>query len=317
MVNAMKKVILLFFSLLVLTAGGVVFFYYYNLQPAGNGDEVIFVVNKGESTKSIGQRLQKQGLIKNYYAFLAYLQLTGQVGKLQAGSFRLSPQSSVPDLTEELRKGRIDVWVTFIEGQRREEYAEIINQELNLPVDEFLDLTKNKEGRLFPDSYLFPTDVVVPQVIKKMDDNFKSKWEKLDNQTNFSQDEILVLASLVEREVKTDEDREIVAGILVKRLENDWPLQVDASVQYAKGGADNWWPKVSGADLRTIDSPYNTYMYKGLPPTPICNPSLESIKAVIGYRPTDYWYYLSDHQGKVYYARTLDEQNVNIGKYLN
>ncbi len=312
----MKKLILLFFPLLVLSLVGGFFYYQINLQPAGGEEEVVFVINRGDSSRSIAQRLKKQGLIKNEYVFLIYLQLTNQAKKLQAGSFRLSVNDSVPEIVNQLQYGRIDVWVTFIEGYRREQYAELLNEKMGLSIEEFLSLTEGKEGRLFPDSYLLPNDILVPQVIKKLTDNFQEKWSELDNQTGFSQNEVLILASLVEREVKLDKDRKIVSGILIKRLEDDWPLQVDASVQYVKGDADNWWPKISGSDLRDIDSPYNTYLYKGIPPAPICNPSLSSIKAVINFQPTDYWYYLSDQQGNIHYARSLEDHNANIKNYL-
>ncbi len=311
----MKRVFVVLFSLLVLL-GGAYFFYFANLQPVGGKEEKEFVVNRGESTKLIAQRLAKQGLIKNEYAFLAYLKLTGQVGKLQAGSFKLSTSQSVPDLVQELRQGRVDEWVTFAEGQRREQYAQLLNEKLGLSADEFLKLTRGKEGRLFPDSYLMPNDILVPQVVKKLTDNFQDKWETIDNKTNLTQNQILILASLVEREVKVDEDRRIVAGILVKRLNNDWPLQVDATVQYAKGNQQAWWPKVTGSDLKNIDSPYNTYLYKGLTPAPICNPSLSSIKAVVDYKTSDYWYYISDQKGEIHYAETVEEHNANIRRYL-
>ncbi len=285
---------------------------------------MVFVINRGESTRSIADRLERQGLIQNQLAFLAYLKLTNQVGKLQAGSFKLSPADSIPEIVKELQEGRVDIWVTFVEGQRREEYAQILNQKLNLSANEFIDLTRGKEGRLFPDSYLLPNDVVVAQVVKKLTDNFDKKWQEITNQTNLTENQIVILASLVEREAKTDQDRKVVAGILVKRLENDWPLQVDATVQYAKANvtcntkqaACKWWPKVTGSDLKTIDSPYNTYMYEGLPPTPICNPSLSSMTAVADYQSTDYWYYLSDSDGQMYYAETLEEHNQNISTYL-
>lgn len=289
------------------------------------GDKIKdFVVNRGESTRTIARRLEKQGLIRNKIVFLVYLRLSDQTGQLQAGSFKLSPNKSVPDLVEELKHGRVDIWITFIEGQRREEYAQLLDEKFDLPQEEFLRLTRGKEGQLFPDSYLLPTDVIVPQVVKQLTDNFEKKWQMVDNQTELSQNQVLILASLIEREVKTDQARPIVAGILIKRLRNDWPLQVDASVQYGKANVTcnkqhevcNWWPKVTKRDLKTIDSLYNTYIYKGLPPRPICNPSLDSIKAVVNYQPTDYWYYLSDKQGRMRYAKTVEEHNRNISKYL-
>jgi UPF0755 protein len=313
----MRKLLVVAFILLVLSGVGVVGYYLYSLKPVGGNQEKIFVVNRGEPTRSIASRLERQGLIRNDLAFLAYLRLNEKVGKIQAGSFKLSSGDSVSEIVADLQKGRIDEWITFVEGQRREEYADLLSENFNLPEEEFLSLTRGKEGRLFPDSYLLPTDVVVPQVVKKLTDNFQQKWQTVDNQTEMTENQVLILASLVEREAKTDQARKVVAGILYKRWQNDWPLQVDASVQYAKGNANDWWPAVTGQDLKITDSPYNTYLYKGLPPTPICNPSLSSIKAVVNYQVTDYWFYISDRSGKMHYAETIEEHNANIQKYLD
>lgn len=138
-------------------------------------------------------------------------------------------------------------------------------------------------------------------------------------------EEVLILASIVEREVKFNNDRPIVAGILLKRLEKNWPLQADATVQYAIASAKckgksakcgNWWPKnLTREDLK-IKSPYNTYLYPGLPPGPICNPGLAAIEAVLNPVGSEYWFYLSDEEGKMHYAKTAEEHEENISKYL-
>jgi UPF0755 protein len=328
----MKKVFVEVFFLLVLLVIGGSIFYYTNLQSVSEeskNEDVVFVINKGDTTKSIAKRLQSKGLIRDQNVFLLYLYLTNQIGKVQAGTFQLSKNFSVPHLVKELRQGRVDVLVTFVEGQRREEYGLVLEEKLGLSAKEFISLTTNREGELFPDSYLFPTDVVVGEVIKKLSENFEKKWQTLETDNELDRQKILILASLIEREVKLAEDRKIVSGILIKRLREGWPLQIDASVQYAKANNQckmvngqmlneecTWWPKVTGNDLKNIDSPYNTYIYKGLPPAPICNPSLASIKSVINYQDTEYWYYISDNQGKMRYAETLEEHNKNINRYL-
>lgn len=318
----MKKLILIFPFVLL---SAVCFFYWFNLQPVGGSQEQMFVINRGENTKSIAQRLEGQGFIRNQYVFLAFLKLTGQQGKLQAGSFRLSPRYSVDEIVKTLQSGKVDTWLTFLEGWRKEEFANEVEQELSMPGNEFLKLPEVKEGYLFPDSYLFPADYSVDKVAKKLTSTFDQKWSQLDlSDTDFGQDEIITLASLVEREANTDESREIIAGILIKRWQNNWPLQVDATVQYIKGTNScsigdvdcNWWPKVTGQDLKNYDSQYNTYKYEGLPPTPICSPSLASIKAVISPRQTDYWYYLTGDNGKMYYSVTIEEHNQNVQQQL-
>lgn len=318
----MKKFILL--AILILL-GAVCFFYWFNLQPVGGSQERMFVINRGETTRMIAQRLQEQEFIKNKYVFLAYLRLTNQQGKLQAGSFRLSPRYSVDEIVKVLQSGKIDTWVTFLEGWRKEEFAKKIQNDLGLSAEKFLQLNQVKEGYLFPDSYLFPTDYTVEQVAVKLINNFDKKISNLEfSKTSLSKNEVITLASLVEREANTDQGRKIVAGILIKRWQNDWPLQVDASVQYIKAKNNcsvtdmdcDWWPTVTKTDLDNYDSSYNTYKYKGIPPSPICSPSLASIQAVISPQETNYWYYITGKDGKMYYSETLEKHNQNVRQYL-
>jgi UPF0755 protein len=129
----------------------------------------------------------------------------------------------------------------------------------------------------------------------------------------------MVLASIVEREGRTDEDRPVIAGILLKRLNSDWPLQADATLQYALGYQafeKSWWKKALTVEDKKIRSPYNTYLNAGLPPAPISNPGLSSIRAVVYPTVSPYWYYLHDPQGRVHYATTLEEHEQNIASYL-
>jgi len=298
------------------------------LQPRGEGEEQVFVVNRGESVRSISQRLEQVGLIRNQWVFLAYLYFKNQLSQIQAGSFRLSPQNSVAEIVTQLRQGRLDQWLTVLEGWRREEIAREISKNFSLEPQAFLRASRGKEGYLFPDSYLIPIETSAEKIVKIMTDNFDKKWRSLAGQArqrNLTQHQVVVLASLVEREAKLEEDRALVAGILIKRWRAGWPLQVDATVQFVKAGrrcnfsekSCNWWPRVTKADLKTLDSPYNTYLNPGLPPGPICNPSLSALKAVVNYQDSDYWFYLSDAQGKIHFARTLEEHQRNIEKYID
>ncbi len=318
----MKRFLLL---ILLVLLGLVCFFYWSNLQPLGGSKEKTFVVNQGESTRTIAQRLESQGLIRNKYVFLAFLRLTNQHGRLQAGSFKLSSRYSVAEIIKVLQSGMVDTWVTFLEGWRKEQFAQKLEQETGLSASDFLHLPQVQEGYLFPDSYLFPVDYSVEKAANKLTNTFNQKWQGLDlSPTNLSQNEIITFASLVEREANSEEGRRIIAGILIKRWQSDWPLQVDATVQYLKATSQcsvsddqcNWWPKVTKQDLDSFDSPYNTYKYKGLPPTPICNPSLDAIQAVVSPRKTNYWYYLTGKDGKMYYSQELEEHNQKVQRYL-
>lgn len=283
----------------------------------------IFVIKKGESLGQIAQKLESQGLIRSSFFFQIEAARLRIVRKIQAGDFRLNPGMAPCQIGQELTFGTLDHWITIIEGLRREEIAEKLEAELSgedseFSKVEFLKKTVHLEGRLFPDTYLIPKNATAERIISIMTSNFEKKTAGALGK------EDLILASLIEREAKQNSDRPIIAGILAKRLQASWPLQVDAAVQYAKaerecslGGKCDWWPKnLTKNDLK-IDSPYNTYLYQGLPPTPICNPGLSSIKAAQNPTETFYWYYLSDRQGEMHYAKTLEEHNKNIQKYLH
>jgi len=288
-----------------------------------------FIVKKGESFSSVAFRLQDEGLIRSGAAFKLLGRMQDLEGKIQAGSFRLRPSQTLQEIIDFLTQGTQDIWLTFPEGWRKEEFARRLVSNLeNFNQEEFLNLATNHEGELFPDTYLLPREASASAVSQLLQNNFQKKFDedliKKANRAGLSQKEVLILASLVEREAKHEEDRALVAGILLKRLKADWPLQVDATLQYAL--AENrclptsvdcdWWVTPTATDKK-IDSPYNTYLYEGLPPTPICNPGLSAIKAVIGSQDSEYWFYLSDLKGKMHYSRTVEEHNANIQEYLH
>jgi len=284
----------------------------------------IFIVKKGESLGEIAQNLEDESLVRSSLAFQFVVAKLGITRSIQAGDFRLNPKMSLEEIAQELTFGTLDRWITLIEGWRREEITEEIavrleGEESLFSQTEFLNLTRNLEGKLFPDTYLVPKDADAQRVVEMLTTNFEKKTSDLD-----SDRKTLILASIIEREAKYAEDRPIVAGIIYNRLNSGMLLQADATVQYAvanakckmENGKCEWWPKsLSKEDLK-IDSPYNTYLYQGLPPASICNSSLASIKAALNPQETDYWFYLSDRQGKMHYAKTLGEHNANIEKYL-
>lgn len=306
------------FFIFLLIAGAAGFWFNWAIGPKSKGDlpagkaegQKIFVIKKGEKTDLIVKNLYQEGLIKSPLAFKIVLYKEGLIGKIQAGDFRLSPAMSALEVAKELIHGTLDYWVTIIEGWRVEEIA----SSLQLPASHF----KKHEGFLFPDTYLIPREASAGAITEILRENFDERIKPLlpeIEKGDLTLKEVVILASIVERETKYKEDRSIVAGILIKRWQNGWPLQADATVQYAVGKEKDWWPKVKKQDLK-IDSFYNTYKYLGLPPTPICNPGLSAIKAVVYSQQTDYWYYLSDKEAKMHYAKTLEEHSQNIQEFL-
>ncbi len=314
----MKKLLFLPLFLIIIVAG-VSFWFYKNSRPVSDAEKFsYFIIAKGASASQIGNKLESAGLIKNALAFKLYLQFTGQSGKIQTGEFRLTPSYSLFQTADALFKGPIELWVTIPEGLRREEVAQKVAATLGRDssfVADFLQASEGKEGYLFPDTYLFPRDVAASTVVKRMLDTFASRTGDLENSSGLSFGQAITLASLLERETKTDKERPVVAGILIKRLNSGWPLQTDAAVQYAVGTSKDWWPILTLDDL-SIKSPYNTYKNRGLPPSPIASPGLSSIKGVYNPTQSDYWYYIHDAKGQIHYARTLEEHNTNISKYL-
>lgn len=314
----MKK--LLFIPLaLVLGLSGVVVWLYMNAQPvSGNKDFKNFLIVKGSSASQIGNKLKEAGLVKSALAFKIYLQISGRAGKIQTGEFRLSPSFNLFQTVDQLLKGPVEIWVTIPEGLRREEIAAKFAASLERDqafVNQFLVASKGEEGTLFPDTYLFPKDASASAIVNKMTRTFGAKTNSLSATGNLTFGQRVVLASILERETKAVEERPIVAGILINRLSASVALQVDATVQYAIGTSADWWPILTRDDL-AVSSPFNTYKFTGLPPSPISNPGLSSLNAAFSPAKTDYWYYIHDSSGQIHYAKTLQEQNANIARYL-
>ncbi|MEK9146834.1 MAG: endolytic transglycosylase MltG [Patescibacteria group bacterium] len=320
---------LLAFTFLILILSPVVanLTYQSQLKPASRTESYqIFVIRPGQPVDQIAQNLKEAGLVRNALAFRLLVAQMGIGKSIQAGDFRLSPHSSAGDIATELTHGAIDVWITFPEGTRVEEMVEIIEAKLKTPGndkyqfdnEEFIELAR--EGYMFPDTYLIPKDTTAQLVADRMHQTFSQKVDQnLLVSKKLTADEIITLASLIEREAKTNEERPTIAGILLNRLSAGIALQVDATVQYAKGydaASDSWWPQVVPEDYQSVISPFNTYLHAGLPPGPIANPGIESIRAARSPQETDYLYYLHDSEGKIHYAENIEEHHANIRKYL-
>lgn len=336
----MQKAFLSFLIVCVLLFGGVFFWWRSINAPANpkNSQTQDFLITRGQSVGQIGTNLEKQGLIKSALAFKLYTRLNGQSQKIPPGEFSLSPNMDLDKILLTLVAGPKELWVTFPEGIRREEVAAKVIKTLNLQAEkaqifwkEFMTESAGEEGYLFPETYLFAKDVRAATVVSKLKSTFDSKFtEELRADTQkagLSVDEVVTLASLVEREAITDEERPIVAGILLKRLNAGWPLQVDATLQYAVAGKEcgsaggnptidcAWWEIPISQD-KDLKSAYNTYQNKGLPPGPIANPGIGSLRAAIYPEESEYWFYIHDNDGKIRYARTAEEHGANINKYL-
>lgn len=317
----MKKIIWLLILL------GVLFFFgkfWWDTQLKSVSDDQtpqVFVIPKGAGVSEIAKKLKENKLIRSELAFKFYISQNNLTDKLQAGSFKLSPSQSVSEIVKTLQTGSEDVWVTLLEGWRNEEIAEKLNKELGVNKEEFL---KNaKEGYMFPDTYLFPKEATVSYIIDTLENTFENRFNqdlrsKIRSQ-GLTEKQGVILASIVEREARSQKARTEVASILLRRFKIDMGLNADATLQYILGyqpQEKSWWKRNLTNEDKKEDSTYNTYLYKGLPPEPIANPSLSSLEAVANAdSKTAYLYYYHDSKGNSYYGKTLDEHNENVANH--
>lgn len=282
--------------------------------------KINFVVPQGQSAGQIIQSLSSQNLIKSKTTTKIYLKLTGLDQKIIPGSYILSPGQNLPETVTALTSGPKDIWVTFPEGWRREQMAARLEKNITgFNSEEFITKTASLEGTLFPDTYLISPQASVDDVISMLTTNFAAKT-KLDFKL-LEDRRILIIASIIERESRSDVERPVISGIFNNRLGAGWPLELDATVQYARDTVNcqknktqcKYWQPLLDTKLPSV---FNTYLHVGLPPTPICNPGLSSIQAAKNPEKTSYWFYIHDTSGEVHYARTNAEHNLNIDKYL-
>ncbi len=287
-------------------------------------------------------------MIQSEFLFKVYTVLKGKQNQLKAGIYDIWSDKNIPAILDIIVQGSTaKEKITIIEGWnlrnigwdfenkgmfQAEEIFEVAgfpgvdySESEDVPEpkdfsDEFTFLKEKPanislEGYLFPDTYEIERNETVEQIIKRFLQNFDKKTKDLREEVekqNKKFFDLLVMASLLEKEVISYEDKQIAAGILWKRLRNGWPLQVDACLTYltGKGSAD-----LTQEDL-DIESPYNTYKYRGLPIGPIANPGLESIKAALYYKDSPYWFYLTTFEGETIFSKSLQEHAVNRAKYL-
>lgn len=313
------KRITIFILILVIFLGAGFVWYQNGLSPVDKTDkeQKSFVIPRGQALREIANNLKEQGFIKDPVAFFILVKLDGTDQSIQAGNFMLSPSMSAEEISEMLTKGVLDVWVTVPEGKRADEIADILQESIPSYDESWRAVLNKNEGYLFPDTYLIPRDATIEQVVDVMRGNFEVKYAAINtSNTSLSKEEIVTIASLLEREVKHPEDLEIVSSVIDNRLGIGMALQIDATVQYAKGKkGNNWWEPVTASEYKSVVSDYNTYLNPGLPPTPISNPGIKALEAAANPASTKYFYYISDKSGTNRYAETLDEHNENIERY--
>ena len=332
--NIRSLIRIFLFALITFIIAGVFIKLRYNkiieTPNSDSTDKVVVTIDEGQAVDSIITELIDKGLIKeSWKTYLkAYLKLNDLGSNIQAGTYNLPKNLNIMEIIESLQHAQSqDIWITVPEGLRADEIADILEDELtqydstDFSKEEFLDLSVNQEyisqfglpqevtnleGYIFPDKYAFSIETTTESALTKMIENFVSKVGTEDSY------EDIILASLIEREGYNREDRALIADILQRRLKEGWLLQVDATLLYP---IKDWKHTITQVD-KDSNNEYNTYKYLGLPPTPICNPGLESINAVRNPEPNSYYYYIHEDDGTAHYSTTLSEHNENVNKYL-
>jgi len=279
-------------------------------------------IHEGATAEDIAKILEEKGVIKRAGWFLYLTKRHNIQGKLQAGIYEFSGRTPLKEVIKKLVYGEVVlVRITIPEGSTIKDIADILEKKELCTKEEFINYAmdnKKLEGMLFPDTYLFPKEISVEAIASTMYKRFKNIFEELYGEpitdTNFKKvKEIVTIASIIEKEAMYDNERRIIAGIIYKRLKKHIPIQSCATVLYALGKPK---ARLSNSDLK-VKSPYNTYTHRGLPPGPICNPGLSSLKAALNPEKTDYLYFVSMGDGKNYFSKTYSEHLAAIKTFLS
>jgi len=329
-------------SLFIITCILVLFFYMSVNLPLACQEECNFSITKGENLRSIANRLRNEEYISSSILFQVYVKTKGLEKNIKAGDYQFIPPLTITKITEIITNGKLtknNNSFLILEGETMLEIEENLKEKglidpssslKDWKIGDFLEKRyldifsefppdTSLEGYLFPDSYHLPQGLEEKEILSMFIDNFVSKTENdlffdiKEQKRSFY--EILTMASLLEKEVREETDKRMVADILWRRLDTNFLLQVDATICYAKFQS---FKKCSlTRELFKLDSPYNTYLYKGLPPTPINNPGIESMQTALNPLANDYWYYMTDREtGKTIFSETFKEHLEARGKYL-
>ncbi|MEY2703476.1 MAG: hypothetical protein RLY43_2115, partial [Bacteroidota bacterium] len=296
-------------------------YWIYLTSPVKNLETPLLVeIEKGSTLKDVSQKFTEVGVIKSQTILNTVIILSGGDDKVVSGEYLFEKSPSLFEVAKRITTGDFGIEVKEVripEGVTVAQIADLMEERFPyFEKEAFMQLASESEGMLFPDTYNFLETVKAFEVYNTLKDNFEKKIAEIKpliKENNLSLEEVVIVASMVEKEA-TEDSREEVASIIWKRLEKNMLLQIDATFVYSigKGTFD-----LTMKDLTDEENPYNTYVHKGLPPTPISNPGLESLKAAASALPTENLYFLTGRDGEMYYARNFEEHKKNRARYLD
>ncbi len=313
------------------TAGAIVLLWETPFKSYSSGEKFV-LIPRGASSLAISRQLAREGIVRHWVLFLGYVKTLQRAHPLQAGEYRFTEPLTVPQVAEKLVRGMVYYHeVTIPEGFSVFDIADLLSQLGLATADSFRSASGNPrfihdmvpearslEGFLFPDTYRFPRGVTAEEITRKMVDQFRqvvahSIASELKN-SPLSLQELVTLASLIEKETGIDEERELVSSVFHNRLNHHMPLQSDPTVIYAAKLRGTYRGEILQKDLDQ-PSPYNTYLHAGLPPGPIANPGLRSILAALKSASTNYLYFVSTGQSRHVFSATLEQHSRAVAIY--
>ena len=299
--------------------GGYIYIQTLAQAPANFPSNTPIEVVPGTSISAITKQFKQAGVVRSDLLLYLVLLTSYKPEDVKASTYLFSEPKDVYAIAEALIAGDFDsLLIPFIhrEGEPVKEIAKNANKKLtNFSTEAFLMLASTSEGVLFPETYKIPKTFTPEELFTLMTDTYEEKVAPLRTQIKekkLLEQDVIILASIIEREANSTTSMKLVSGILQNRLALDMALQVDASMEYI---LEKPLKELTAEDLKT-DTPYNTYLYRGLPPTAIGNPGLDAIMAVLEPTPSEYMFYITGTDGEFYYAKNFDEHRLNISKYL-
>lgn len=287
---------------------------------------IVFIIPQNKAEFNLTDSLKDNGLIRNKSGFSFIYNKISNKENILAGGYKLNTSMNVFQIIKRLEGDQDLKWVNIFYCPRKEQVGEKLAEVLGWDSNKLIswnNLYKNTdyyEGVFYPDTYLIPVDESVEEVSRRFLNRFNEKFDHVADQylsKNIKWTTGIKIASLVAREAAGRDDAKLISGIIWNRLNQDMRLQIDATMQYTHGKNDkgSWWGSISLAEKQS-DSPYNSYRYEGLPPTPICSPNIDFIEAALNPETTDCIFYLHDQNRQIHCAKTYEEHKENIKKYL-
>jgi len=277
-------------------------------------------IQEGQTLQDVSILLEERGIVRSSFWFKSFAMVWGDQHGVIAGDYFFTRDKNLFEVIDMVMSGDfglVPIKVTIPEGASVKDIALILSRRFDVfDATRFFELAKDREGYLFPDTYFFLPNINEEMVLEILEETFEHKLaELMPRIEEFGRplEEIITMASIIEREARTPETRRMISGILWRRIEMGMPLQVDVTFDYINGKNSF---TLTRKDL-AIDSPYNTYVYEGLPPGPIANPSLDSIEAAITPTESEYLFFLADRRGVVHYSETYQEHKQKKNMYLN